>query len=104
MGMFDYVRCDMDLPKKYRFKDFYQTKSMECLLDVFIIDPSGRLWIEEYDYNNSDTFPKQPSDYTGEMVFYNSLYDGAYRNKELVAQREYRLKFKDGWVTTIELL
>jgi hypothetical protein len=44
MGMFDYIRCEIELPNdKISQDDEFQTKSLHCALDHFTITKTGRL-------------------------------------------------------------
>lgn len=44
MGMFDWVRCSATLDDRVGSKDVFQTKDLDCCMDIYWIDPSGRLW------------------------------------------------------------
>ena len=45
MGMFDYIRCEYPMPEGYEWaqKVEFQTKDLECQLDYYTIDKSGRI-------------------------------------------------------------
>ncbi len=44
MGMFDWVRCGTALDDRVGPQDVFQTKDLDCCMDTYWIDPSGRLW------------------------------------------------------------
>ena len=44
MGMFDQIRVTRAMPDGYQSSDWYQTKSMECLLVDYEIDDNDQLW------------------------------------------------------------
>lgn len=44
MGMFDFVRCGARLDDRVGPRDIFQSKDLECCLETYWIDPSGRLW------------------------------------------------------------
>ena len=44
MGMFDFIRCGARLDDRVGPKDVFQTKDLDCCMDTYWIDPSGRLW------------------------------------------------------------
>ena len=47
MGMFDRIYCTYDLGPGFYLRAL-QTKSMECMLADFWLDPAGRLYIIDY--------------------------------------------------------
>lgn len=50
MGMFDYVKCDFDMPIEVPDEEFpFQTKDLECELDYYWIKKDGTLWAERYE-------------------------------------------------------
>lgn len=55
MGMFDWVRCSASLDDRVSPSDIFQTKDLDCCLETYWVDPSGRLWyIDEsgtYDFH-----------------------------------------------------
>lgn len=65
MGMYDDLRCEMPLPDGMQRMHF-QTKSLDCELNQYVITAEGRLLVE--DIYNADL--QAPVDYTGEIEFY----------------------------------
>ena len=49
MGMFDELRCKVDLPWQEASGFLWQTKSLGCELDNYEIREDGTLWHQEYD-------------------------------------------------------
>jgi hypothetical protein len=51
MGMFDNVRCKLPLPwpEAADFDAEWQTKDLDCQLDLYEIREDGTLWHEDYD-------------------------------------------------------
>src|SRR5690349_376519 len=49
MGMFDELRCKYPLPHAAAQDLLFQTKSLDCGLELYEIREDGSLWIEEYD-------------------------------------------------------
>jgi hypothetical protein len=74
MGMFDQIRIKQPMPDGYQSDNWYQTKSMECLLVDYEVDENGQLW-EVSVYGRRDPEGKQPISYTGGIHFYQ---DGRY--------------------------
>lgn len=91
MGMFDYLRCKMPLPLP-EFQDAeFQTKCTPAqYMDLYVIDETGKLWVEEYDTEdqsdpNAEGFMKfagcaarvnkrmAPVAFTGSINFYECL-------------------------------
>ena len=44
MGMFDQLRLKQVMPDGYQSEDWYQTKSMECMMTDYEVDETGQLW------------------------------------------------------------
>lgn len=61
MGMFDYVRSSYPLFSP-EMDTRLQTKSLDCLMNQFWIDPAGRLW--EIDYSETVDYEdhREPGD------------------------------------------
>ena len=55
MGMFDEVECRFPLPEGYEYaQDFvYQTKSLLCAGDYYILGADGRLYERRYNYREA---------------------------------------------------
>ena len=70
MGMFDQIRVTRAMPDGYQSSDWYQTKSMECLLVDYEIDDNDQLW-ELGVCTRPDPDGKQKLHHTGEIVFYD---------------------------------
>lgn len=80
MSMFDSILCKFTFtpipcPTPSELKDhvfspcMYQTKSLECLLDYYIIDETGGLFKKEND-------SVREIKYTGEIIFYDFIMKG----------------------------
>lgn len=88
MGMFDQLRIKQVMPDGYQSNDWYQTKSMECLLVDYEVDESGQLWelgVSEI----PDPDGKQPLSYTGDIHFYQDGrdYDAIFDTGKLLVVR-----------------
>jgi len=44
MGMFDWLRCAAGLDDRVDESTLYQTKDLDCCLETYWVDPSGKLW------------------------------------------------------------
>jgi hypothetical protein len=49
MGMFDTVKCYYSEMEDGHSDLEFQTKDLECLMDYYVLDKDGSLFIEEYD-------------------------------------------------------
>ena len=49
MGMFDTLICEMTLPYPAANGLDYQTKSLDCALDTYVLRADQTLWHEDYD-------------------------------------------------------
>lgn len=90
MGMFDQIRITRTMPDGYQSNDWYQTKSMECLLVDYEVDNHGQLW-ELGVCTKPDPDGKQKLHYTGEIVFYDNAtksYCALFDNGILILLRE----------------
>ena len=122
MGMFNYLKCEykLPLPKKLgEIKDFdfnkltYQTKDLnDNLLDNYIIKKNGTLWLEREERTYDKPNPKAKTisenvfgkshvikkwkekvkDFTGEIVFYESLNHSDTDTTNL--KNDYWIEFK----------
>jgi hypothetical protein len=88
MGMFDELRCRATLPDDGDTDTEFQTKSMDCRLDTYIITSDGRLTKKEYDQEDESA---EPCDYTGQIDFYRG-------------SRDYRAVFVDGRLVALRKL
>lgn len=75
MGMFDYISCEYPLPVSTTDdvrKHKYQTKSLDCELNIYTITEDGRLLKREFDEDapTSEETWKELDKYIGEVVFY----------------------------------
>lgn len=72
MGMFDYVICHYPLPTippPWATTDHqYQSKSLECGMDLYKIRDDGTLWLEEYDVEDQSDKAKWKADHPGEPL------------------------------------
>lgn len=88
MGMFDQLRIKRVMPDGYRSDDWYQTKSMECLLVDYEVDEAGQLWeLDVCELPNQKG--KQALSYTGGIHFYqdNRYYDALFDTGKLLLIR-----------------
>lgn len=73
MGMFDTVRSSYDLGKE--FETELQTKDLDCLMNHYWIDPSGRLFEIDYSYTHDFVELKEGDDgYDSERAFFNFVW------------------------------
>jgi hypothetical protein len=103
MGMFDWLFIDKaHLPEQIRTdrnQEGWQTKSLDCRLDLIEIDQEGQLYITPaFWYTHEPDHPQQTSrlDYTGDIVFYNDLKDGLADYYTESGWWEFVASFKDG--------
>jgi hypothetical protein len=95
MGMFDYIKCEMELPGTIRFAE-YQTKDLDCTMSYYTIRTDGTIDGLE--------------DWTGEIDFYNSnVSAGAFGHSFVSDGNEYKgVEFRatvhNGIVIKIDLL
>lgn len=97
MGMFDYIKCKMNLPDSppsFVTPDYqFQTKDLECMMETYEIDANGKI--------------EGLEDWTGEISFYND--NGAVWSDGLIFTRdgrdyesvEYKATVINGVVTDI---
>jgi hypothetical protein len=96
MGMFDYIRVETPLPRKHDVilaDAMFQTKDLDCMMDVYVITSTGELYRERWDYTwvesddgllggylreIPDSFRREYLDnYHGNIHFYTSInWDG----------------------------
>jgi len=89
MGMFDEIFCEAPLPGPIKPKTkSFQSKDLECLLDLYTITKDGRLLKDQH-----------LCEYHGMLNFYTYEREGDYRY-----WFEYEAKFTDGILQHIELL
>lgn len=94
--MFDNVQCEYPLPDGLDPTGIdFQTKSMDSVLDTYVITEHGRLCIYPWSIAYSTKKERQPQwlAHTGNMNFYTSV-DQMWH--------EYRATFVDGLLTKIE--
>lgn len=71
MGLFDEIRTESNLPGATG-KDF-QTKSMDCMMRQYLLRRDGSLWVRPQGEGWAvDTSRWEPSDHSGEVVFYDN--------------------------------
>jgi hypothetical protein len=44
MGLFDFLRCAAPLDDRVGSEEVFQTKDLDCCMETYWVDPSGRLW------------------------------------------------------------
>jgi hypothetical protein len=115
MGMFDYLVTEIALPdgtpaqdvNTVSDRDKHQTKSLDCLMDTYVITAKGELYVNRCEYEWVDdensllggyTNPlpetkrrEYLTDYHGDITFYNSLGNNTWR--------VYTARFTDGRLT-----
>lgn len=101
MGMFDMLKCDYPLPVHPEMQEReFQTKSLDCGLDQYLITADGKLELVRSDYIcvfNSDTF-------RGEIRFYDQELERGIGldEQDFGAWREWSAIFIDGKLFNIE--
>lgn len=79
MGMFDYIKCEYQLPNFEVQSEMFQSKDFDCLMDTYTITKEGILVCHKYDLDGFDTQDKEifKEDilvpYHGYMRFYTSF-------------------------------
>jgi uncharacterized protein YuzE len=82
---FDYVQIQLKTPKSVVIKEF-QTKSLDCEYEYYLINNDGYLQFIDYDQDKKEIHI--PQSYTGEM----EIYDGVSR---------FMIDMENGKVTAI---
>ena len=111
MGMFDYVRVERIIPGYTELPtEEFQTKSLECLMENYVISNNGELYREKWDYEwidddrhvlhgherkIPDTYRREYlTDFHGDIIFYEGKnIEGKWR--------DYTARFTDGKLTRI---
>lgn len=77
MGMYDYIRCERELPVGGFESRVFQTKDTPSqYLENYVIKADGSLWHEECDYEDHSEPKAEPvPPFTGEIRFYD-FYSG----------------------------
>ena len=103
MGMFDHVTCELPMPDGRELaKDSFQTKSLECLMDLYTITAAGRLIFHKRRYSASrmpEPIADIDMDYHGDIEIYAVAGDGKLAS--------YALRFTNGtleWIRTFDAL
>lgn len=114
--MFDYLYCRYPLPVQGATDLQYQTKDLDCLMDVYEIREDGTLWHEEYEVeDHSDPTAEglmrlrgmlsrvnkrweQVHGFTGEVVF------GALLGAAPYGHIDWSAYFVDGKLNQVHLL
>jgi hypothetical protein len=100
--MFDHVTCELPMPDGRNLaKDSFQTKSLECLMDLYTITSAGRLILHKRRYSAS-RMPEPIADidmnYHGDIEIY-TVDDGRLAS--------YALRFTHGtleWIRPFDAL
>lgn len=113
MGMFDYIKCEMELPSKITF-DEYQTKGLDCTMDTYIIQENGAIagldeWTGQIEFYNSNvsagafgqSFVTEGNEFKS-VTFLAAVHKGAVVNIEVMEESrvpalsmdDYRLCFE----------
>lgn len=93
MGMFDQLRIKQVMPDGYQSDDWYQTKSMECLLIDYEVDEAGQLWDMSF-CGRQDPEGRKPLSCTCGIHFYQDdrYYDALFDTGKLLLIRVHRQK------------
>lgn len=93
MGMFDYLRVEIKLPGiTDPSKEKFQTKSLDCNLDTYVISQKGELYREDFEYDeNMLVIPNSYkrdylTEFNGEVTFYtvrSDVYIGKFNKGRL---------------------
>lgn len=77
MGMFDYIRCEVQLPGYSSVtEEQFQTKSFDNTLDNYVITAKGELYRDVWDYEWIE-------DETSPIGGYSNKVEGSYRREYL---------------------
>lgn len=129
MGMFDNIECNYPLPISKELLDVeelnvyeveFQTKSLENLMELYVITEDGELlrrknryeWVDDDNaflkgYMEVVSSADVKENFHGilEFYFYESyVRDVNGKKKEITVSGDYEAKFIDGKLTTIELV
>lgn len=103
MGMFDTIRVNVPLPECPVWVEdghWFQTKSLECTLDKYLLTAEGKLWRKKHDFEgkNEDRAPEFMESFTGEVVFYDGYWPdmGPDRKRTPKNWAEYSAYFVSG--------
>lgn len=102
MGMFDYVRCKVPLPDGWQPGHDLQTKDLGCLLDLYFIEPDGKLKRQPFREHGEPQLPLEASGFHGVLRLYS--YEGDINAPDWTREKcwhEYRAKFTDGQLVEI---
>lgn len=100
MGMFDWVSCEAKLPEPEPMDNAntFQTKDTACNLDLYTIQENGNLVVQRFDCDEDPQLSEpEKSDFHGFMNFYGNT-------QETGRWKEYRAKFTDGVMMSVELV
>jgi hypothetical protein len=91
MGMFDQLYIKQTMPDGYQSDDWYQTKSMECLLVDYEVNEVGQLW-ELGVCGMESPDGKEALSYTGGIHFYQDghYYDSIFNLGKLLVVRVHQ--------------
>lgn len=126
MGMFDSIQCNLALPLPLEVIDImpdiydheFQTKDMECLMDLYMLDDQGRLHKEErtsHWVDDDSYFLKGYFDSTCEKIvdlnfhgvlnfyMYETVYDDKDRNSGKDVSIDFLAKFTNGLLDFVEV-
>jgi len=119
MGLFDDLRVKMLLPNwpsDIPVRESFQTKDLDCCMQVYKIDEEGQLWLEKMDGERQDdpaawlewkwvnvTYEWIKQDLTTTINFYDSFSTSDYE-KFSSGWIEYRAVITEGKVSKIELV
>ena len=103
MGMFDWVKCEVELPDGFK-SDSFQTKDMENLLCTYTITKEGRLIKTCPEWYIEEELPeiKEDTNFHGMFRFYG-YEKGEKINDEnfKFVWHEYNAKFTNGNLVSI---
>ena len=122
MGMFDEINCEYPLPmpedpKGYAGSKNFQTKDLNCLMDLYEIDKDGNLFRYDVKYEREEGNPKSKSilERIGRLKKVSSelvrekitdlinFYDYQQTDGDYDYYIEYQALFRDGTISEIKL-
>jgi hypothetical protein len=106
MGMFDWLRCEAELPDGFQFHGKFQTKDLDSLMNTYAIRADGTLWMTEkadiWDIGENDNFIPRFDNFSGDVIFYGSNLTSTgpegytTENDEPYWSRDYQGIFNEG--------
>lgn len=82
MGMFDDIKCEYPLPSHARMGTAFQTKDLECEMEIYRIDREGNLWRKHSSFDIRNSYEEELSTHTGWINFYDGESYDKYGNRK----------------------